>query len=191
MGAGSCPDYRKHYQGTAGNGQFPGEELGSYAAEGITEQMGKKRNSFRDQKRREAGIQIFHWALNSMAAWAACCPLPGGDHRHLLPSFHLGKVSTLLSPWKVCSSCFYPVCYSEQAHLNHSIISERILPYSTVFCLPSCSGFVGATTPISDHWFGTRSPCLSPHRPFLIQDRAGNKRTAPGLRRLRISEGLF
>ena len=154
------------------------EELGSYAAEGITEQMGKKRNSFRDQEAPGGGDSNFSLGVEFDGSLGSLLKLAPAA---IIATFYRPfiwesrKVSTLLSSLEsmfIMLFTLYVLFRTGPLKSFNYLRKDPTILYCVLFAL-LFGLFVGATTPNFGSLVRYKIPCMPFYliALFLIQDK--------------------
>ena len=162
------------------------EELGTYAAEGITEQIGKQRSSYRDPAAPGGGDSNFSLGVEFDGSVTSLLKLAPAA---IIATFYRPfiwesrKLATLLSSFESMFIMFFTLYVlfkagpfkSLQAVRNDPVILYCIL-FSLLFGL-----FVGATTPNFGSLVRYKIPCMPFYiiALFLIQDRTRKIKSSP------------
>lgn len=164
------------------------EELGSYAAEGITEQIGKTRGSYRDQAAPGGGDSNFSLGVEfdgSVTSLLKMAPAAVIATFYRPFIWESRKLSTLLSSLESMFIMFFTLYVlfkvgpfkSFQAIKNDPVILYSVL-FSLLFGL-----FVGATTPNFGSLVRYKIPCMPFYviSLFLILDRYRKQKNNPAV----------
>lgn len=164
------------------------EELGTYAADGITDQIGKQRNSYRDQTAPGGGDSNFSLGVEfdgSVTSLLKMAPAAVIATFYRPFIWESRKLSTLLSSFESMFIMFFTLYVlfkvgpfrSFQAIKNDPVILYCVL-FSILFGL-----FVGATTPNFGSLVRYKIPCMPFYviSLFLIADRYHKQKNNPAV----------
>ncbi len=164
------------------------EELGSFAAEEITDQIGKKRSSFRDESKAGGGESNFSLGVEfdgSVTSLIKMAPaaIIATFYRPFI--WESRKVSTLLSSLESMFIMFFTLYVLFKAgpiQFFNSIRRDPVILYCILFAL-LFGLFVGATTPNFGSLVRYKIPCIPFYviALFLILDRTGKIKNSPGI----------
>lgn len=164
------------------------EELGSFAAEGITQQVGKQRSYFRDETKVGGGESSFSLGVEydgSVASLLKMAPAAviATFYRPFL--WESRKISTLLSSLESMMIMFFTLLVLYRAgplEFFRSIRKDPLIMYCILFAL-LFGLFVGATTPNFGSLVRYKIPCMPFYviALYLINERVKPKKNSPGV----------
>jgi len=164
------------------------EELGSYAAEGITEQIGKTRSSYRDKAAPGGGDSNFSLGIEFDGTLTSLLKMAPAA---IIATFYRPfiwesrKISTLLSSFESMFIMFFTLYVLFKAGPIRSFSALRkdpVILYCVLFSL-LFGLFVGATTPNFGSLVRYKIPCMPFYliALFLIQDYARKIKNNPAV----------
>jgi len=164
------------------------EELGSYAAADITEEIGKRRGSYRDESKAGGGESNFSLGVEfdgSVTSLLKMAPaaIIATFYRPFI--WESRKISTLLSSFESMFIMFFTLYVLFKAgpiQFFNSIRRDPVILYCILFAL-LFGLFVGATTPNFGSLVRYKIPCMPFYiiALYLILDRAGKIKNSPGI----------
>ncbi len=154
------------------------EELGSYAADGITEQIGKQREAYRDETKQGGGESSFSLGVEFTGSFFSLVKLAPAA---IIATFYRPfiwesrKLSTLLSSLESLMIMIFTLQIFFKVGIRQSlqfIRNDPALLYCILFAL-LFGLFVGATTPNFGSLVRYKIPCMPFYviALFLIQDK--------------------
>ncbi|MEO7307118.1 MAG: hypothetical protein ABIR78_14965 [Ferruginibacter sp.] len=164
------------------------DELGSFAAEGITEQIGKQRSHFRDETKAGGGESSFSLgvefdgSITSLIKMAPAAVIATFYRPFIWES---RKISTLLSSLESMMIMFFTLYVFFKAgpiRFFQAIRKDPVILYCILFAL-LFGLFVGATTPNFGSLVRYKIPCMPFYviALFLIQDWASKNKKSPAI----------
>ncbi|MBL0182097.1 MAG: hypothetical protein IPP96_07320 [Chitinophagaceae bacterium] len=164
------------------------QELGSYAAEGITEQIGKTRSSYRDKAAPGGGDSNFSLgvefdgSLTSLLKMAPAAIIATFYRPFIWES---RKISTLLSSFEsmfIMLFTLYVLLKAGPVRSFNALRKDPVVLYCVLFSL-LFGLFVGATTPNFGSLVRYKIPCMPFYliALFLIQDRTRRIKNNPAV----------
>jgi hypothetical protein len=155
------------------------DELGQFAAEGITEQIGKQRSHFRDETKAGGGESSFSLGVEfdgSVTSLLKMAPAAVIATFYRPFIWESRKISTLLSSIESMMIMFFTLYVFFKAgpfQFFQAIRKDPLILYCILFAL-LFGLFVGATTPNFGSLVRYKIPCMPFYviALFLIQDRA-------------------
>lgn len=164
------------------------QELGSYAAEGITEQIGKTRSSYRDKAAPGGGDSNFSLGVEfdgSLPSLLKMAPaaIIATFYRPFI--WESRKISTLLSSFEsmfIMLFTLYVLLKAGPVRSFNALRKDPVVLYCVLFSL-LFGLFVGATTPNFGSLVRYKIPCMPFYliALFLIQDRTRRIKNNPAV----------